>query len=68
MNRNNYNEAVVIESLPSVNFIVRFEDGTEMRAYLGGRLKQHFIRINVGDTVVVFVPDQGNIGRITKRK
>lgn len=57
----------VIEALPSLTFLVEFDDGKTMRAYLAGKLHKNFIRIIVGDKVEVFVPPTGDIGRIVKR-
>lgn len=57
----------VIEALPSLKFRVEFPDGRIVIAYLGGRLHKNFIRVLIGDTVEVVMPDTGNIGRIVKR-
>ncbi len=60
-------KALVIEALPSLQFKVELETGRVMRAYLSGKMHKNFIRILVGDYVEVFVPSQGDIGRIIKR-
>lgn len=57
----------VIEALPNLFFIVQFENGKTMRAYLAGKLHKNFIRVVIGDMVEVTIPPTGDIGRITKR-
>lgn len=59
--------AIVIEALPSLRFLVQFADERTMIAYLAGRLHKNFIRVLVGDKVEVTIPPTGNIGRISKR-
>lgn len=44
---------VVVESLPSVTFLVRTDDGKEVLAHLAGRLRLHHIKILPGDRVTV---------------
>jgi len=46
-------EGCVIESLPSIHFRVRLDDGREILAYLAGRLKLARIKILPGDKVTV---------------
>jgi translation initiation factor IF-1 len=58
----------VSEALPSLKFKIQFKNGYSMIAYLSGRMHKNFIRIVVGDTVDVFVPSTGDIGRIIKRR
>lgn len=60
-------KGTITEALPSLKFRVECEDGKTRFCYLAGRLHKNFIRILVGDTVEVFVPSTGDIGRITKR-
>jgi translation initiation factor IF-1 len=43
----------VIEVLPSGNFRVELENGHQVLAYLGGKLRRHRIRIVLGDKVTV---------------
>lgn len=58
----------VIEALPSLKFRVQLQKSGEIVfSYLSGRLHRNFIRIVVGDTVEVVVPEQGSICRIVKR-
>lgn len=60
--------ATIIEALASLKFRVKVDGEEKVRlAYLGGRLRVNFIHIVVGDKVQVFVPEQGDIVRITRR-
>lgn len=43
----------VIEALPSLQFKVKLEDGSETLAYVSGKLLLHKIRILPGDMVTV---------------
>jgi len=68
MKHNQY-EGVVIEALPSTTFKVRLDDGREVLAHLAGKLRLNFIRILVGDRVVVELsPYDEKRGRIVYRK
>lgn len=67
MSDKNTKDGVVIEALPSLQFIVEFPDGKTMRAYLAGKMHKNFIRVGIGDRVEVLIPDQGEIGRIIRR-
>ncbi|MCX8016235.1 MAG: translation initiation factor IF-1, partial [Patescibacteria group bacterium] len=51
--KNKQFEGVVIEALPSTTFKVQLDDGREVLAHLSGKLRLNFIRIMVGDRVVV---------------
>lgn len=57
----------VVEALPALKFRVEFENGRIMFCYLAGKLHKNFIRVVVGDSVEVVIPDQGEIGRIVRR-
>lgn len=61
-------EGIVIESLPSIRFKVRLDDGSEILAHLAGKLRIYRIRILPGDKVTVEVSsyDEGK-GRIVYR-
>ncbi|HPD55223.1 MAG TPA: translation initiation factor IF-1 [Candidatus Paceibacterota bacterium] len=68
MKQNQY-EGVVMEALPSTTFKVRLDDGREILAHLAGKLRLNFIRILVGDRVVVEMsPYDDKRGRIVYRK
>lgn len=55
------------EALPNTMFKVLLENGTEMLAYLAGKMRLHRIKVLVGDTVEVVVDPYGGKGRIVKR-
>ncbi|MDP2734857.1 MAG: translation initiation factor IF-1 [bacterium] len=58
----------VVETLPSLSFKVRLEDGSEVLAYLAGKLRRFKIRILPGDKVTVEVsPYDKRRGRIVYR-
>ena len=62
-------EGIVIESLPSIRFKVRLDDGSEILAHLAGRLRIYRIRILPGDKVTVELsPYDESKGRIVYRK
>ena len=59
----------VIEALPSLKFKVQLEDGTELIAYLSGKMAMHRIRILPGDKVSVeTTPYDATRGRIVYRE
>ena len=59
---------VVLESLPSLSFRVRLEDGLEIMAHLAGKLRIHRIKILPGDKVSVEMsPYDDRRGRVVYR-
>jgi translation initiation factor IF-1 len=61
-------EGLVIESLPDANFKVKLDDGREIIAYLSGRMLINYIKVVVGDRVLVEISSYDkNKGRIIKR-
>lgn len=63
-----YKEGVVEEAFPNTLFKVRFDDGTEVLAHLGGKLRVNFIRVLLGDRVrVELSPYDETKGRIVHR-
>jgi len=67
--KNNQFEGTIIEALPSTTFKVQLDDGREVLAHLAGKLRLNFIRIMVGDRVVVELsPYDDKRGRIIYRK
>jgi len=46
-------EGVVRLALPNTMFRVGLEDGREVLAHIGGKMRKHFIRILPGDRVIV---------------
>jgi translation initiation factor IF-1 len=58
----------VLEALPSLKFKVKLEDGSEVLAYLAGKLRMFKIRILPGDKVQVEMsPYDATRGRIVYR-
>jgi len=58
----------VIESLPSVNFRVKLDDGKEVLCHLAGKLRIYRIKILPGDRVTVEMsPYDEKRGRIIYR-
>jgi translation initiation factor IF-1 len=61
-------EGTVTEALPSANFKVKLDDGTEVLAHLSGKMRLNFIRILPGDRVTLeFSPYDDKRGRIVYR-
>jgi len=62
-------KGVVKETLPNTEFIVTLENGHEIRAYISGKMRMHFIRILPGDQVTVEIsPYDLTRGRISYRQ
>ncbi|MCX6755086.1 MAG: translation initiation factor IF-1 [Candidatus Nomurabacteria bacterium] len=57
----------VTEALPSTLFRVIMEDGKEILAYLGGKMRMNRIKVLIGDSVEVVLDPYGGKGRIVKR-
>ncbi|MEA3295835.1 MAG: translation initiation factor IF-1 [Patescibacteria group bacterium] len=61
-------QGIVLETLPSLKFRVQLEDGTEIFAYLAGKLRLYRIKILAGDKVTVEMsPYDKTKGRIVYR-
>ena len=62
-------EGIIEEALPGLTFRVRLkDDNREILAYLGGRLKLHYIKVIPGDRVLVEItPYDEKRGRIVRR-
>ena len=59
----------ITEALPSTSFKVKLEDGKEILAYLSGKMRINFIKVGIGDKVVVELSTYDeNRGRIVLRK
>lgn len=67
MKNENTKQGKVLEALPNGQFKVEV-DGKEGRYYSSGKIRIKKIKIVVGDTVEVVIPEQGEIGRIIWRK
>lgn len=62
-------EGVVTEVLPSAHWLVNLDNNVTIKAYLGGKLRQHNINIGMGDRVVVEMSAYDfERGRIVYRK
>jgi translation initiation factor IF-1 len=58
----------VIESLPNAFFKVKLETGQMVLAHLSGKIRKHYIRVLLGDSVKVELsPYDLTRGRITYR-
>ena len=65
---NNILQGVVVEALPNANFKIELADGSTILGHLSGKMRMHYIKVLVGDKVVVEVsPYDVTKGRITKR-
>jgi translation initiation factor IF-1 len=61
-------QGIVTEALPGTKFRVELENGHEILAYPSGKMRKYFIRILLGDQVLVELsPYDLEQGRITYR-
>jgi translation initiation factor IF-1 len=61
-------EGQVIEALPNATFKINMDNGDEVLAHLSGRLRMNYIRVLVGDRVIIeFSPYDEKKGRIVRR-
>lgn len=61
-------EGVVVDVLPNATFRVELENGITVLSYIAGRMRQHEIRILMGDSVAVeMTPYDLSRGRIVRR-
>lgn len=67
MKNKNRTNGKVIDCLPNAQFKVELEDGKVVRAYTAGKIRINKIRINLGDSVELEIPSQGEIYRISFR-
>jgi translation initiation factor IF-1 len=62
-------EGEIVDVLPNTTFKVKLENGMEVLSYLAGKMRQHQIRILMGDRVDVELNTYDlNRGRIVRRK
>jgi translation initiation factor IF-1 len=62
-------EGEIVDVLPNTIFKVKLENGLVILAYLAGKMRQHEIRILMGDSVDVEVSAYDvTKGRIVRRK
>lgn len=61
-------EGTVVETLPNTMFKVRLDNDHEVLAYLSGKMRRYYIRVLLGDRVLVeLTPYDLTRGRITYR-
>ncbi len=61
-------EGTVVEALPNAMFRVRLDNGHEVLAHISGRMRMYYIRILLGDRVLVELsPYDLTRGRIVYR-
>ena len=61
-------EGKVIDTLPNTMFRVQLENGHIVTAHISGKMRKHYIRILIGDSVKVeMTPYDLTKGRITFR-
>ena len=61
-------EGTVIETLPNTFFKVKLDNDHEVLAYLSGKMRRYYIRVLLGDRVLVEIsPYDLSRGRITYR-
>ena len=61
-------EGVIVETLPNVMFKVKLSNGHIITAHISGKLRQHYIKIIIGDSVKLEMsPYDLTKGRITWR-
>ena len=58
---------IITEAYPDTRFKVELDDGSEMQAYLAGKMRKFRIKVLIGDRVVVEVDPYGGKGRIVRR-
>jgi translation initiation factor IF-1 len=62
-------EGAVVEVYPAGKFLVKLDQGLNVMAHLGGKMRQHQIRVVLGDRVKVEVsPYDLTKGRIVYRQ
>lgn len=67
MLESNY-KGTILEKLPNLQFKIELEDGSIVRAYLSGKMNRNFIKVDIGDLVEIFLPENSEIGRIVRRR
>ena len=61
-------EGTVVETLPNTMFKIRLDNDHEVLAYLSGKMRRYYIRVLLGDRVLVeLTPYDLTRGRITYR-
>jgi translation initiation factor IF-1 len=57
----------VTEALPNTTFRIDVENGSQMIAYLSGKMRKFRIKVLIGDEVEIVTDPSGEKGRIVKR-
>ena len=60
-------EGTIIDVFPDLKFKVKTKDGSEIFAYLSGKMRLHKIKILGGDKVLIEVDEYNEKGRIVYR-
>lgn len=61
-------QGIVIESLPNAYFKVLLEEEKkEIIAHISGKMRLHYIKVIIGDKVLVELSSDGSRGRIIRR-
>jgi translation initiation factor IF-1 len=60
-------QGVVDEALPNTLFRVSIDGGSQVLAYLAGKMRLHRIKVLVGDKVLLKIDPYGGKARITRR-
>lgn len=63
----NVKQGIVRESLPNAYFRVELQSGSLVLAHISGKMRLFYIKVMVGDKVLVEVSSDGSRGRIVKR-
>lgn len=58
---------IVTETLPNLTFRVEIDEGREVLAYLGGRMRKNRIKVAFGDKVDMVLSPDGERGRVVYR-
>jgi translation initiation factor IF-1 len=62
-------DGTVVEVLPNATFRVTLSAGQTVLGYISGKMRQHDIKVLLGDNVEIeFSPYDLNRGRITRRR
>ena len=67
LEKKNRVEGVISEALPDTNFRVKLDNGKEVLAYLAGKMRLNYIKVMIGDRVVLELSPDGERGRIVFR-
>ena len=60
-------QAEVLEALPNAMFRAKLENGHQILAHVSGKMRMHYIKVLIGDKVLIELSDDGLKGRIVYR-